>query len=837
MSKEQEIKIKINKESARIFETPGISERPEESVAPAFATGKTQKERKFFNPEKLAAFFFYALVFLMPIFAVPLVVAPLASGKAILLFGGILLTAFFWILAALKNGSVKIPKSALLISCLAVVLVWLVSALLSGNTGLSLAGKLYDLDTFSMFFAAGLALFFGSIVFQPEKRAFVFYLLLFCSSSIVFLFQLLHLVFGINIIPFNIFPYNTSNLIGGWNDFSIFFGFIGLSSLAFLETAKFGKGMKFFLYAILLMSFLAMISANFFSNWVVFGAFSLLIFILALFKNYFSDKEKSFKIKSFLRTSLFVLAVVVFFTLAKGTAGKINDALKTSSTEVRPSWSATLDIAQKSLKNNAILGTGPNTFVYDWLKFKPAAVNNTIFWNARFSSGFGYLPSMLATTGILGIAAIIFFLIVFLNYGRKAVSYKKDLPADGQAPAIASFLGAAYLWTFIVLYAPGILIFTLAFIATGVFLALLANAGKIGIAEISLSSLPDGGHGKTKSGMIFTVMAIILLIGTVSSAYFYSRKFLALNNYSQALKIFEKTGDIDKTGKKLIKAAGLDKQDEYYRALAELGLVSLNQIVTSKDIPADKAIALFKDNFSATVAYAREAARINPADPVNWMQLGRVYESVVALKVEKADEAALNSYAEAFKVSPLDPSPFIASARVAMQTKKTDDARKYLQGALNIKSDFADALFMLSQIEVQAGNLKEAILRTEQIASVSPNNFGIFFQLGLLQYQNNNFNAARAAFERAVGLNNDYANARYFLGLIYDKQGLKEKAIEQFAQIQKTNPDNEEVKKILSNLKNSRSALAEIAPPAPEKRNEPPIPEKEPAGLKKSKKN
>ena len=99
-----------------------------------------------------------------------------------------------------------------------------------------------------------------------------------------------------------------------------------------------------------------------------------------------------------------------------------------------------------------------------------------------------------------------------------------------------------------------------------------------------------------------------------------------------------------------------------------------------------------------------------------------------------------------------------------MQIKKTDDARKYLQGALNIKPDFADALFMLSQIEAQAGNLKEAILRMEQTTSVSPNNFGVFFQLGLLQYQNNNFNAARTALERTVGLNNSYANARYFLG-------------------------------------------------------------------------
>jgi len=792
---------------------------------------EAKKEKQFFNSEKLAAFFFYALIFLMPIFALPLAVAPIASGKATLFFGGILLSAFFWIFSALAKGSVKIPKSALLISCGAVVLVWLASALSSGNVGLSLMGKLYDLDTFSVIFAAGLALFFGSMIFQPGKRVFVFYLTLFCSSFVVFLFQLLHLVFAINIIPFNIFPYATSNLIGSWNDFSIFFGFIGLVSLAFLETAKFGKGMKIFLFIILLISFLAMVSANFFNNWITFGVFSLLIFIMALFKSRFSERAESMGAKNFLRISLFVLMAVIFFTLFRDVAGNINNLLKTSSAEVRPSWSVTLDIAQKSLKDNAVLGTGPNTFVYDWLKFKPTVINDTIFWNARFSSGFGYLPSMMATTGILGIVALIFFLAIFLSYGRKVFSYKKEdtrLPG-GQALAVVSFLGAAYLWTFIVLYSPGLLVFAMAFIMTGVFLASLINSGKIGAAEISLS-------GKTKTGMIFTVMGIILLIGTVFSGYLYSRKFLALNNYSRALSLFETSGDIDKTVKKLMKAVGMNKQDEYYRALSELGLISLSQIAASKEIPADKAAMLFRDNLSVTIAYAREAARLNPADPVNWMQLGRVYESVVAFKVEKADEAALSSYAEASKVSPLDPSPFIASARVAMQTNKAGEARKYLQSALGIKPDFADALFMLSQVEVQAGNLKEAILRMEQASAVSPNNFGIFFQLGLLQYQNNNFNAARSAFERTVGLNGDYANARYFLGLIYDKQGLKEKAIEQFVYIAKTNPANEEVKKILSNLKNGRSALAEIAPPAPEDREEPPVSEKEQTGLKSKKK-
>ena len=253
----------------------------------------------------------------MPIFAVPLAIAPVASGKAILFFGGILLTAFFLILSAFKR-SVKIPKSALLISCGAAVLVWLTSALLSGNASLSLAGKLYDLDTFSMFFASSLALFFGSMFFQSEKRVFVFYFLLFLSAIFAFLFQFLHLVFGINIIPFNIFPNNTSNLIGGWNDFSIFFGFIGLLSLVFLETISFKKGIKFFFTQFCFMSFLAMMSANFFNNWIVFGIFSLLIFIMALLKNHSADETKRVETKKFLRLSLFAIIIVVFLFYSKG---------------------------------------------------------------------------------------------------------------------------------------------------------------------------------------------------------------------------------------------------------------------------------------------------------------------------------------------------------------------------------------------------------------------------------------------------------------------------------------------------------------------------------------
>ena len=54
-------------------------------------------------------------------------------------------------------------------------------------------------------------------------------------------------------------------------------------------------------------------------------------------------------------------------------------------------------------------------------------------------------------------------------------------------------------------------------------------------------------------------------------------------------------------------------------------------------------------------------------------------------------------------------------------------------------------------------------------------------------------------------------------------------AIEQFEQIKILNPGNEEVEKILSNLKAGRRALSNISPPelAPEEREDLPIEEEE----------
>ncbi|MEK7090196.1 MAG: hypothetical protein AAB930_01275, partial [Patescibacteria group bacterium] len=68
-----------------------------------------------------------------------------------------------------------------------------------------------------------------------------------------------------------------------------------------------------------------------------------------------------------------------------------------------------------------------------------------------------------------------------------------------------------------------------------------------------------------------------------------------------------------------------------------------------------------------------------------------------------------------------------------------------------------------------------------------------------------------------------YSNARYFLGLIYDRKGDKPRALGEFGKIAELNPGNNEVKRIIGNLNAGRPALEGIAPPPPEERTGPPV--------------
>ena len=103
------------------------------------------------------------------------------------------------------------------------------------------------------------------------------------------------------------------------------------------------------------------------------------------------------------------------------------------------------------------------------------------------------------------------------------------------------------------------------------------------------------------------------------------------------------------------------------------------------------------------------------------------------------------------------------------------------------------------------------IEQLEKTKSIAPFDVGLAFQLGLIYYQLEDFQKARAELERTILLNNNYANALYFLGLVYDELGEKELAIKIFERILTSNPENELVETILENLRRGDRALKNIS--------------------------
>jgi cytochrome c-type biogenesis protein CcmH/NrfG len=252
--------------------------------------------------------------------------------------------------------------------------------------------------------------------------------------------------------------------------------------------------------------------------------------------------------------------------------------------------------------------------------------------------------------------------------------------------------------------------------------------------------------------------------------------------------------------KMLVNAVSLDKNDVYYRTLSQVYVAEIGLLVSDKSISSDT----LKSNLQQLINFAQNSASMavsqNPKQYLNYVNLGNVYASLVTLPIDGSYENAVNSYSKAQALAPNNPSILLAKAQLEFIKKNNDEARKLIGQALDLKLNYTDALFLLAQIETSEGNAAGAISQVERAAQLSPNDSTIFFRLGLLRYNNSQYTEAVSAFEQAVLLDNSYLNARYFLGLSYEKAGRNGDALIQFKILDKVLPDNQDVKKAIDSL-------------------------------------
>jgi tetratricopeptide (TPR) repeat protein len=247
------------------------------------------------------------------------------------------------------------------------------------------------------------------------------------------------------------------------------------------------------------------------------------------------------------------------------------------------------------------------------------------------------------------------------------------------------------------------------------------------------------------------------------------RNLLADIRYFQGIRAWQK-GDLDKGINLLERAIKSNSNlDLYQRDISQLYLRELNEALEKKEDGQKIQNLTF-----LCINSAKRATEISKNDVSNWNNLGFIYRNLISL-VGGADDWAIKSYQKAIELEPKNPYIFNEMGLIYLAKSDLEKAKENFQKAIELKSDYLPS----------------------------------HFQLGILYYNENQIEEAKNEFLKAISIDQNYSNARYFLGLIYDKEGKKDLAIEQFEKIEKLNPENQEVKRILENLREGKSALGE----------------------------
>jgi tetratricopeptide (TPR) repeat protein len=782
-----------------------------------------------------------ALVFLLPIIFISIPYLQQNVIKGYLIIFGVLAAAILYTISRIKAKSFEWIAHPLLYIGIILVVILIISSVWSGNFMKSFFGQGFEYGTAAFLIILGISARLSAIFSsRSSSRALSIYAAIFGSFILLAIFQIVKLV-DPSALSFGIFTGAAGTLIGSWYDFGIFSGVVFiLSGLAFLYFPM-SRAVKYTIGVIFAVSFFFLVLVGLSSIW--FGV--ALVFLALIFHRYFNEKKGLSFSKRLPVFALVVFIVVAFFSW-KGnmvTAPLVN-ALNANYSELHLPWQMTLDVGTGIIKTSPILGSGPNTFSKEYLLYKPVGINLTQFWSTEFGSGSGLIPTIALSLGLSGIILFCLLYIYFIRAGVKTLCKGKQITVTENSTqnvsrvyiSYSSFFVGAFLLFMDLAYVPSYTNFFLTFVFIGIFVGSCIRSSDVQLINIPFKFKGKAKHESTDSPAIYAhsfsmLILLVLLVGFV----WYGMKATALGYFTAGAGHLSSSSlssaDLTKAQNDFHKALALDHLDIYDQAIVETDLTAANSLVSqisaagSNAKPSQDQVQQIGALINDAAARATDAVKRDSSNYYNYISEAQVFNAAATLQMQGAYAAAITAYTNAAKDNPYNPSIYLALARLAASQSKYDDATSYIGSALQLKNNYTDAVYLLSQIQVAQGKTADAITSVKFATQLTPNDPTAFFELGFLQYNAAEYSDAVTSLAKAVSLSPSYANAQYFLGLSYSKIGDTTDAIAQFQELSKTNPDNADVASILANLKAGKAPFTNQTPPAstPEKRSSPPI--------------
>ncbi len=510
-------------------------------------------------------------------------------------------------------------------------------------------------------------------------------------------------------------------------------------------------------------------------------------------------------------TLLIISGTIFALALAFGVLGIRMPHLIQAPIEVGPTRIATLNVSLKMVRSsfkNALFGWGPGSFKYGWSLFKNSEINQSMFWNTRFSRGGSGFLEKIGTFGLLG--SLMYFLLIPLTVLR-GTNFKAEESWILRAGAVSSFFGLS-ITKFLTVH--NTVLEFLWWLLLGVITVLTIKEKK---KEIILSS-------NSKKGFILPLLFIVLVTISTILLYLETARYGAEIKYNKSLQEGSSFKEVEAG---LENALNLNPQQEIFlRDLSSFYLLRAQNELSREDIPWEEKSQNATPYIENAIKNSKKATEVNPENVANWQTKAQLYQQLVGILPE-AFEKAVESYKKALDLEPNNPYLLVELAKVhiTQASLSQEEARlnhlktaeRNIEKAADLKPDYAPAAYQMATVYEMRGQSQEAIRTLENLKKIKPSlagydpaqDIGLAFQLGVLYYNEEELEKAEKELNRALGLNPDYQNAIYFLGLTYDKKGETEKALEQFEHLEELNPENKLIKNILSNLKEGKPAITE----------------------------
>ena len=518
--------------------------------------------------------------------------------------------------------------------------------------------------------------------------------------------------------------------------------------------------------------------------------------LLTFTKVYFSSFSSSLSFAAYIG----IFSAACFFYIVQGKVAKKWKAViaitailfvallvtLSAQNSVRPNLKSTLLVGKDVLVTDGFFGIGSGNFTRAWQLHRPQDVINSPYFSYDFNQGADTMSTLFVTIGILGLIA--FMMLSLSALYSTFVSYRQN--RDEREKFTLGFLCTAILYFIVVAwFVP----FSYAMLVVWMVIS------GFGFAKARLTEF----HPSKKIAYLFVPVVMLLLVNGVMTI----NKARAFSVYNASLGV-TKIEDAETFVKK---AANIYPFDGFYRILVEYAITSNRNLISSDSQDQDALKTVYLNTSKKAVDFGLEAVKRNTSNYQNYVSLGRAYELAIPFDRENAFTRAKNAYEEAIKLYPDNPYLYLMLARLETSAGTKEGVRAHLTDALKKKQNFADALYLMSQLSASESKIDEAITYAIEAIKSAPNDPATYIQAGLLFYGKKDYENAVYALKTALEKDPNNANVAYFLALSLRDGGRPDLARPLAEELLRRNPGNADLEKFNSTL--TRMAQPEVVVP------------------------